>query len=39
MKKYNHTAAWLEVAVGPLWVVLAGAWAVSAALSSMQAII
>jgi hypothetical protein len=38
MKKQNHTM-WLEVTVGPLWLVLAGAWAVSAALSSMQAII
>lgn len=39
MRRKQNRAAWLEVVIGPLWVALAGAWAVSAALTSMQSII
>jgi hypothetical protein len=37
MKK--RSTIWMEVVIGPMWLVVAGAWAVSAALASMQSIL
>ena len=31
--------SWMDVLVGPIWVVLAGAWAISVALANVQSIL